>query len=312
MFLQRGERRITMKITDVSLGADPEVFLENGSGTLMPAFTFLPSKYEPLRTSEEGCTYYWDGFQSEFNVLPSTTINDCLKSIRFGLKAVLRAAQKSDPTARLSLKTVVDTPLDMLKELPPEFVEFGCMPSFNAYGISGLGLDGISCPYRFSGGHIHFGIGHSDQAMAIVPDIVKKLDAILGVACVSLFENFDNPVRRMYYGLAGEHRLPPHGLEYRALSNAWMINPKLAAMILEFSRKIVVTTVNGRNHWVASEDEVVECILRSDVALARNIIRRNTENGVLESIGGGNSVIDLMLPAEKSVNMTNVEDSWNI
>ena len=298
-----------MRTTEIALGADPEIFLEKADGTLIPAFTFLPSKYEPRRTPEEGMSYYWDGFQAEYNITPNVEINDALKSIRFGLKALLRAAQESDPSARLSLKTVVETPLEMLRELPPEFVEFGCMPSYNVYGIAGVGLDGISCPYRFAGGHIHFGIARSDKAMESIPEIVRALDAILGVACVSLFENFDNPVRRRYYGLAGEHRLPPHGLEYRSLSDAWLFNPKLASLVLDLARKVVVWTVNGKNQWQASEGEVVECILRSDTALARKILARNAH--LLPAIGVKTS-IDLMAPAEKSVAMTDIAENWNI
>ncbi len=298
-----------MRTSEIALGADPEIFVETGNGTLIPAFTFLPSKYEPLRTPEEGCSYYWDGFQAEFNIVPNTEINDCLKSLRFGLKALLRAAQERDPSARLSLKTVFDTPLDMLRQLPPEFVEFGCMPSYNVYGITGMGLDGINCPHRFAGGHIHFGIARSDAAMNAIPDIVRALDAILGVACVSLLENFDNPVRRRYYGLAGEHRLPPHGLEYRSLSDAWFFNPKLASMVLDLARKIVVWTVNGKNQWQASEQEVVECILRSDVDLARKILARNAH--LFPAIGLKTS-IDLMAPAEKSVPMDDIAENWNI
>lgn len=298
-----------MRTNDIALGADPEIFLENGSGTLIPAFAFLPSKYEPRQTPEEGCNFYWDGFQAEFNIVPSNEINECLKSVRFGLKALLRAAQEHDPSARLSLKTVVDTPLDMLRELPQEFVEFGCMPSYNAYNIAGLGLDGINCPYRFAGGHIHFGLSRYDAAMNAVPQIVRALDAILGVACVSLFENFDNRVRRQYYGLAGEHRLPPHGLEYRSLSDAWLFNPKLAGMVLDLARKIVVWTVNGKNQWKATEQEVVECILRSDVTIARKILARNA--AMLPALGL-KTTIDLMAPAEKSVSMTDIAENWNL
>lgn len=302
-----------MKSTEIALGADPEIFLERGDGTLLPAFAFLPSKYEPLRTPEEGCSYYWDGFQAEYNIVPSVDLNECLKSVRYGLKSLLKTAKDHDPSARLSTKTVFDTPLEMLRELnavSPEFVEFGCMPSYNVYGIDGQHLDGVNCPHRFAGGHIHFGISRNDAAMEAIPAIVRALDAALGVACVSLFENFDNPVRRRYYGLAGEHRLPPHGLEYRSLSDAWLFNPKLASMVLDFARKILLTTVNGKNRWEASQDEVVECMLRSDVGLARKILKRNIDSGAFGQFGLKTS-IDLMAPAEKSVPMLDVADNWS-
>jgi len=303
-----------MKTSDVALGSDPEIFLEKGDGTLLPAFNFLPSKYNPLMTPEEGCKYYWDGFQAEYNITPSKDLTECLKSIRYGLKALLVAAKKHDPSARLSTKTVFETPLDMLRQLnetSPELVEFGCMPSFNVYGIEGEHLDGVNCPHRFAGGHIHFGISKSKDAMENIADIVKALDAVLGVACVSLFENFDNPVRRKYYGLVGEHRLPPHGLEYRSLSDAWLFNPKLASMVLDLSRRVLVSTVNGTNKWVASQEEVIECVLRSDVKLARDIIKRNIDNKAL-SLFGLKSSIDLLAPAEKSVPMDDIAENWNI
>jgi Phage phiEco32-like COOH.NH2 ligase-type 2 len=298
-----------MKSSDVALGSDPEIFIEKSDGTLFPAFAFLPSKYEPLKTKEEGCNYYWDGFQAEFNITPNLELNDCLKSVRFGLKAILRRAQEVDPTARLSTKTVVETPLDMLRTLPPEFVEFGCMPSFNAYGINGMSLDGINCPHRFAGGHIHFGISQYDKAMDAIPYIVRALDAVVGVTCVSLFENFDNPIRRRYYGLPGEHRLPPHGLEYRPLSDAWLFNPKLAGFVLELARRVLVQVVNGKYAWSASEDEVIDCMIRSDVGLARKILERNAN--AFKLIGVKTS-IDIMQPVEKSVDMKDIAENWNI
>jgi len=60
-------------------------------------------------------------------------------------------------------------------------------------------------------------------------------------------QNLDEPVRREYYGLAGEYRLPPHGLEYRSLSCAWIFHPKAAATILDLARRVVVYATSGEN-----------------------------------------------------------------
>lgn len=296
-----------MKTSEVVLGADPEIFVENGEGKMIPAFSFLPSKYEPLRTPE-GQTYYMDGLQCEFNVAPSSKISEALLSVRTGMKAVLRAGQQKDPTARLSTKTVFDVPLSVLAELPVEFTEFGCMPSYNVYGITGRGGEGHTVPYRFAGGHIHFGITDSDEAMEKIPSIVRALDATLGVACVSLFENLDNPVRREYYGLAGEHRLPPHGLEYRALSCAWLFHKKLAETVLDLSRKVLVSVVNDKYKWEASQDEVVECMLTCNVGMARKILERNMTE--LKDLGY-KANIDLLSPVEKSLpSVFDIAGNW--
>src|ERR1700676_1509478 len=121
----------------ITLGADPEIFVEHKNGVLFPAFEFLPNKYKPIQTIEEKQNVYWDGFQAEFTIQPNTDISKCINSIRFGLKAVLNEAKKKDKDACLSKQTVVNVPLTTLANLPNEYVEFGCMPSYNAYQING-------------------------------------------------------------------------------------------------------------------------------------------------------------------------------
>jgi hypothetical protein len=155
-----------------------------------------------------------------------------------------------------------------------EHVTFGCMPSLNVYGHKGLTAHGREVPFRSAGGHIHFGIG--PRTKKTTANIVKALDSILGVACVSLFAGYDNPSRRLMYGLAGEYRLPPHGLEYRVLSNAWMIHPLITNIVFDLSRKALKIGELGLLYrWVATEQETTECINKCDVALAREILQRN-------------------------------------
>ena len=284
-----------MEAETIVVGADPEIFVERKDTSLFNAFEFLPNKHEPLKT-EAGQNVYWDGFQAEFTVAPSNNVNDVVESVRLGLKAAIKAARKKERGVRLSAQTVVDVSLEEIAGLSEEYVMFGCMPSFNAYDITGLGLDGSKVNVRFAGGHIHFGTGPQTDEWTL--NTVKTLDAILGVACVSLFENFDNPVRRQYYGLCGEYRLPPHGLEYRALSDAWVFHPKTAAAILEFARRTVAYANSGKNKWEATEKEVIETILRCDVGKAREILTRN--KACLKAIGFDNT-IDLFKPIEESI-----------
>lgn len=286
----------------IILGADPEIFVEDEAGNNIPAFEFLPSKYEPLKTVEEGMNYYWDGFQTEFNIVPSADITACLNSIRFGLKAILGAAQQKNPTAKLSTKTVIAVAPEALKLLPTEFTDFGCMPSYNVYEIDHSIGDGQTVPYRFAGGHIHFGIG--EQSYDMTRSIVQALDAVLGVACVSLFENFDNPIRRQYYGLPGEFRLPPHGLEYRVLSDAWLFDPKVAAAVLSLARKVVASAMTNTLTWKSNTEEVIDTIIKSDATQAREILARNKE-----SVEQFNCEINFVNPIES---ITNISNNWSI
>lgn len=256
----------------IVIGADPEVFVEDVKGNLIPAFKFLPGKDKPLKIiGNQSC--YWDGFQAEFTVNPSSNLNECIESIRLGMQTVFNKAKEYNPDSKLSNLNVFPVSLDYLSTLEHHLVEFGCMPSFNIYNISGMGADGLVTPHRFAGGHIHFGIGK--QTPEVIQRIVKSLDNILGVLSVVLFEKVDNPVRRQYYGLVGEYRLPPHGLEYRTLSNAWLQDPKLAYQILDLAQRIVEYTLDNKFLFNNTEQEVIETILTCNTTLAKKILDKN-------------------------------------
>jgi hypothetical protein len=110
---------------------------------------------------------------------------------------------------------------------------------------------------------------------------VKRLDAVLGVVSVGLFQKYDDPRRRHLYGKAGEYRLTKYGIEYRVLSNAWLVHPALHMFVYEMARR-VLGTVNERVSdeefaawWDITEDEARTCINRCDARLARTLLERN-------------------------------------
>lgn len=264
------------------IGSDPEIFVEE-AGRLIPAFLFLPSKDKPAYTADTagfnghgGMPMYWDGFQAEF----TTQAQHCLgyhgDSIAAGMKGVYKAAKKRFPNSQLSIRSVFHIEPEILSAAAEEHVAFGCMPSINAYGLKVKMPPARQVPFRSAGGHIHFGIGKGQQKDA--DKIVRALDAILGVACVSLFAEFDDPARRKLYGLPGEYRLPPHGLEYRPLSNAWLSHPMIMNLVIDLSRKCVVFGQKDfMPYWNATEEETLDCIIRCDVEAAQKILLRNKE-----------------------------------
>lgn len=270
---------------DGKIGCDPEVFVESAAGSMIPAFLFLPSKEKPARTpnwskhfnGHGGTTMYWDGFQGEY----TTKANYCLgyhgDSIAAGLRGIYDAARKRFKDSKLSLRSVFHLSPEILEGALDEHVAFGCMPSLNAYGLKVNMPPAREVPFRSAGGHIHFGIGKKNHPKA--GKIVKALDAVLGVACVSLFAEFDDPNRRKLYGLPGEYRLPPHGIEYRTLSNAWLSHPLIMNMVFDLARKAVIFGKDDyfEKHWVATEEEVINCIINCDVKAAHKMMERNKE-----------------------------------
>lgn len=307
-----------------SIGADPEIFAETAKGEVLPAFSFLGSKEKPTQVEDVGFgknNAYWDGFQAEFDTYAQSCLAYLTDSIQNGLRGVKEAMKAKDPTAVLSNKTVMRIPDELLRTSAEEHVQFGCNPSFNVYKLKGRIADGRTAPFRSAGGHLHFGTGNLDDVS--VERIVKSLDAIVAVACVSLFASIDDSMRREMYGLAGEYRKPPHGIEYRTLSNAWMFHPLTTHLVFGLSRCVVMMGLFGlNNRWKTTEDETIEIIQTCNVDKAREVLKRNEElfkKLLLASMRGHGSakqvnvMFDIyMKGADSVVDLKNIEANWHL
>jgi len=259
-------------------GADPEFFLRNGK-ELLPAFEFLPDKGGAALTRDSH-RIYWDGFQAEWSYFGHEHF-DCIQTHcayqQYAMFDLLTAARKKYPESRLTLENVVRVPEKMLKDAEEPFVQLGCMPSMNAYNAKGKPVaDGRTLKYRFAGGHIHFGYEDRDYCHEHASKFVKTLDKILGVWSVGAAKSFDNPLRRVYYGLAGEYRLPKHGFEYRTLSNFYYVHPGVFNLVHNIARACTKLTRSGHdNMWVSTDDMVQEAINNCDTKLAARILKLN-------------------------------------
>lgn len=264
-----------------TLGTDPEIFAVDAQGEIIPAWTYLPGKEAPInyqRNNRTGAAY-WDGFQAEFTTSRGDT---CLlwvsDNIQAGLKTIHDAAAKVG--GKLTIDTVLPVNPDILQTEALEHVQFGCAPSYNAYGLQGNIEDGRNVPYRFAGGHLHFGIGNltrePEAREKAIQKYVKALDTVLGVASVSLLGELDNPIRRRFYGQPGEYRMPVHGFEYRTLSNAWLCHPLAMNMVFDLARSVCgLADEDMLEPWQGSEEETIEIVMNNDVTKAREVLDRN-------------------------------------
>jgi hypothetical protein len=256
------------------------MFLFDGP-KMIPAYLFLPKK----RDTNDGI--FWDGFQAEWKYEnPIKCQNNLVRLTREKMQKLLTKAHVKFPNARLTLRNVVRIPAETLATAQDNYVELGCKPSYNAYGMHGIDVaNPRKLLYRFAGGHMHFGTWHARRPN--YRGIISTLDAVLGVWSVGAARNMDIPIRRQYYGLAGEYRMPQYksvdmdgdvayGVEYRTLSNFWLCAPSISQLTWEIGRQAVRLAMSKyRKFWVTSQDEVVETINNCDVDQAVKILKRN-------------------------------------
>jgi len=267
-------------------GSDPEIFSRSKDGKILPAFEFLPAKDKPIKIPilKDGYDYgpyiYNDGFQAELRAAPHGCIAYVVDSIRHGLKGIW----KKSNGASLVLDNAPMIPIDTLRKTPEQYVILGCDPSLNAYNQGGKACgDPRKLRYRFNGVHLHAsGWGAvlptpEAQQARFVP-YVKAFDAILGVFFVAAGAHLESKKRREYYGLAGEYRLPPHGLEYRVLSSPALSHPGIANLAFEIARGVLtLVDCNSQALWQADEQEVVGTINENNQKAARALITRNKD-----------------------------------
>jgi Phage phiEco32-like COOH.NH2 ligase-type 2 len=251
-----------------SVGSDPEIFVEDEDGKVVPAFTFLDDK-EKVGVEVP----YWDGFQAEFSTEPSHCIAYLADSTQKALSSLHEKVKVAGKGKwRLTDRSVVDVDQEFLQQIDPKFSQFGCTPSLNAYGDQGPMMDGAYVPFRMAGGHIHIGARLSGVD---VNHVVKQMDKIVGVMSVALFCGMEDPRRRFLYGRAGEYRLPPHGLEYRVLSNAWLCHPVIMNFITHVARISAAIGMWGFNPTDITDEEAQEAINDSNSDMALALMERN-------------------------------------
>lgn len=309
-----------------SSGWDPEIFVVDEKKELIPAFSFLPNKNHGVKTGIGNSTAYYDGFQAEFTTHPVGCHGHGVDYLRLGLKTVWDEAQKVNKKARLSLQSVFRIPQGIMRKANPEFVALGCKPSLNAYGTAPLVVeDPYLLPYRVAGGHIHFATRVID-----LPKTIKTMDLMLGIPTVAMFADIDNPIRREFYGRAGEHRVTGYGFEYRTLSNAWLCAPEVTHLVMDMARRSVGVSRIKQDPWemmgIASE-KIQEIINYCDVKAARAFVEKNWDTyiGMLNGwdhtyVTGGAAPVGNKARAMREVilggvgvgfpNYDHIEDNW--
>lgn len=217
-----------MKIT---VGADPEVFVTERGGRLVPAVGMVPGTKEIPHKVQDGMVQV-DGLALEYGVDPASS----LEEFQSRIEQVRNTMQAMIPDEYvLSQRSVAHFTRKQLMGVPKENLELGCEPDWNAYTEDQNPRPVPPKDMRTAGGHVHIGWTeaadpHSFAHFKSCARLCKELDYRLGLPSLFLDRNDE---RRKLYGQAGAFRPKPYGMEYRVLSNFWIFNPLLVEWVYE-------------------------------------------------------------------------------
>lgn len=239
------------------LGSDPEVFIEDSDGHMVPAANIIDA---PILSTTGSVVK--DGLQVELHPSPAHCRETFAGNIQNCLVTTQQHIRTKNKKYRLSNKFVVDLTEEVLKRLTPEDLAIGCEPDKTAHtgAAKACTIDGTKHFKRYAGGHLHFGGSSSDDPAVKtlqknIEESIILMDYLVALPWVLLDHSDANKERRKVYGRAGAYRVQPHGLEYRVLSNAWMNHPALMSLTFLLARNaLYISTPQMRTYNFGIKD----------------------------------------------------------
>jgi hypothetical protein len=212
---------LTTGIKDVTIGADPELFLRRGEELKSSIGLIGGTKYAPRTLGEkDGFFIQEDNVAVEFNIPPAKTLTEFVESISYSLREIEKEVDRFGMKPAV-LASALFPPTELTDE---RALIFGCEPDFNAWksGKRNPRPRSSEARLRSCGGHIH--VGYPENMEIDKFRAIQLMDLYLGVPSVMMDEDQS---RRKLYGKAGAFRHTEYGFEYRTLSNFWLSRPEL-------------------------------------------------------------------------------------
>lgn len=199
----------------MKIGTDPEFFIQKDGRVISAIGVVGGSKKRPIELSNI-CSVHEDNVAMELNVCPAESEDELLGNVTLAIKESLAHAGEGVSIHDKSLHRFDEASLDN-----PKARRSGCSGERDA--VTGLKIPSPRLNRtndRCVGGHIHVSIDDDMKNRKGYLRVVSMMDLFLGVPSVVLDEDRE---RRRLYGKSSSFRPKPYGLEYRVLSNFWLL-----------------------------------------------------------------------------------------
>lgn len=257
-----------MKLRNVTIGADPELFIINEkTKKVVSAVGLIPGeKGNPWRSEDmpEGFGLETDNILAEFNIPPVTDGINFVNNIVYMQEYINKFVKSKNPDLGIKCTASQTVPTSELQSDQAKL--FGCDVDYNAYTMKANPKPkGTSTNLRSAGFHIHVGYENPNVDTSLA--LVKYMDAFLGLP--SVIKDKDKK-RRSLYGKAGCFRLTDYGVEYRVLSSAMMSTTAKLSFVWKQLQKAL--KAYQCDFPLPDRNEVQEAINNSNVQLAEKLI----------------------------------------
>lgn len=257
-----------MILEDITIGADPELFIINSkTGKVVSSIGLIPGlKGDPYRSDDmpEGFGLEIDNILAEFNIPPVTERKDFVNAIEYMKNYIRKFVKAKNPDLDILCAASMLVDEDQLQS--PEAKLFGCSVDYNAYTEAPNPKPKGECTnLRSAGFHIH--IGYKDYNVDDSLRLIKYLDVQLGLP--SVIKDSDKN-RRSLYGKAGCFRLTPYGLEYRVLSSYFLSSKETLNWV--WDRVQMAIEAFNIEQALPDPELVQKAINKSDVKLAKLLV----------------------------------------
>lgn len=253
------------------VGADPELFLRHGK-KFISAHGVIPGTKSIPHSVPSGAVQV-DGMALEFNIAPASSSEGFVHNIN----TVLEALKGMLPEEMdMVIMPSVEFDAEYLAAQPEEARVQGCEPDYNAYTMAENPAPPDHPTMRAAAGHVHVGwctgMDPSDPVhIEVCAEMAKQMDCILGAR--SIFWDEDGGRRKVLYGQAGAFRSKPYGMEYRVMSNGWLLNAGRMHEVFQSTVRAWETMAQG-THWTNVIGELaVRAINNNDQEAAFEVCR---------------------------------------
>jgi len=249
-----------------SIGADPEMFLQDADGGLVSAIGLIKgSKKEPRPLPiGDGFAVQEDNVAAEYNIPPAHNAGELIEHIR----KVQTYLSEEIKQHGLSFSTLSAGIFDDVWLLHPAAREFGCDPDYNAWtGRRNPRPHSDNPNLRSCGGHVH--IGYKFDTKDDLMLFMRYCDLYLGVPS-TLMDTGEK--RKELYGKRGAFRPKPYGGEYRVLSNFWTFEQKYIEWVWQATEQAMGSWQNKRVDVDSLNSEIADAINNNNKDTARKLV----------------------------------------